>query len=218
MNGAPRVDLLDLNRPYNGDATMYRLYTGIPFLRGIVHSVEHGIGNASRAAYSAATFLYTSDTPWLADSDRLEVCDESSRSAHAYVADQEAPREPLESAFEGRAAGTPLAACHRSHSGAAEFRLTVDPANAGVWLRRFFDQAQPRQRATVSVDGQTVGDWYVAEGNAALRWAERDYFLPARFTAGKRSLTVRIAPVPQSPPWSAAEYRALSITPPAGVP
>jgi len=24
MNGAPRVDLLDLNRPYNGDATMYR--------------------------------------------------------------------------------------------------------------------------------------------------------------------------------------------------
>jgi hypothetical protein len=63
-----------------------------------------------------------------------------------------------------------------------------------------------------------VGDWYVAESNPVLRWAERDFFLPGRFTAGKTAVTVRIVPTPNSPPWSAVEYRALSVTPPADTP
>jgi hypothetical protein len=218
MNGEPRSTLLDLGRPYNGDSTMYRLFTGIPFLRGIVHSVEHGIDNASRASYASATFLYATRGSWLVDSDRLGVCDEAGRSAHGYVASQESEAETLESAFEGRAFRTPVSACQRRHTGTAEFRLAVAGDNAGVNLRRVFDQREPRQRATVFVDGQVVGDWYVAEGNPVLRWAERDYFLPGRFTTGKRSITVRIVPAPNSPPWSAVEYRALSVTPPADAP
>ena len=42
----------------NADASMYRLYPGIPFLRALEHSTEHGPSNQRQANYSAATFGY----------------------------------------------------------------------------------------------------------------------------------------------------------------
>jgi hypothetical protein len=65
-----------------------------------------------------------------------------------------------------------------------------------------------------------VGTWLVAEQNATLRWAERDFRIPAAFTAGATTLAISIAPEADpagSPPpaWDAAEYRALSVVPPS---
>jgi hypothetical protein len=57
-----------------------------------------------------------------------------------------------------------------------------------------YDQRVPRQRAEVRVDDKPLADWYAAEGNATLRWAERDLFLPPKVTAGKSDLRIEIRP------------------------
>jgi hypothetical protein len=214
MNGEPRTEIADRNGQLNGNVTMYRLWTGIPFLDQLRHSVEHGTENAQTVDQWSTTFFYALSSSRLVDSDALDLCDDVARAAHTMQADGESAPAMLTSAFEGRAYRTPVSMCHRAHQGAASFTMAIFPENRGVLLRRAFDQTQGRQRARVSVDGDPVGDWYVAEGNAILRWAERDYFLPARFTAGKTAITIAIAPDPTAPAWDAAQYRTLSVTRP----
>jgi hypothetical protein len=218
MHGEPRADLKDRTGQFNGDVTMYRLWPGIPFLREIRHGVEHGTENNRAVNVSATTFFYAQREPWLVDSDVLSVCDDASRAAHALAVAGETRPGDLASAFEGRAARTPVTLCHHAHTGAASFEMAVDPRNRGVLLRRAYDQANGRQGAWVRVGGRTVGLWRVAEQNAAARWAERDFFIPAPFTAGAARLSIELEPhtLEDGPasPWDAAEYRTLSVVPP----
>jgi hypothetical protein len=214
MNGEPASEILDFNGQYNGNVSMYRLWTGIPFLRELQHSVEHGRANDRGADYQSTSFFYATSSDWLSDSDRLVVCDPASRDAHGFVASGEGAPVEVRGSFEGRAYRAGFDACHQNHSGAAEFRLRVAPDNRGVYLRRLYDQSSARQRAEISVDGERLGDWYTVEGNSTSSWSERDYFLPRRFTGDKTELAIRVLPVGDSPPWDAAEYRSLSVTPP----
>ncbi len=121
----------------------------------------------------------------------------------------------LESAFEGEDYLRPFTAKTYIHRGAISFRLRLPPRNRGCWLRRLYDQTRGRQRATLSVDGRALRDWYVAEGNASRAWAERGVFLPASVTAGRSSLHLRLEPQSAAggPPWNAAEYRLLCLRP-----
>jgi hypothetical protein len=231
MNGEPVATILDFNGQYNGNVSMYRLWTGIPFLSELRHSVEHGRANERGADYQATSFFYATADDWLRETDVLQVCDIESRQRHAFVAEGESGTTVSSSAFEGRAYRVSVAGCQQSHAGAAQFELEVAPDNVGVYLRRLYDQSQPQQSARLSVDGQEVGEWYVAEGNTVARWAERDFFLPSKVTRGKSRLMVRLVPggsplldpaggsplldpAGGSPLWNAAEYRALSVLSP----
>jgi hypothetical protein len=220
LNGEPLAHILDHNGQYNGDVTLYRVWRGIPFLSEVRHSVEHGTENVRQVNESAATFFYGEPRPWLVDSDALDVCDAAARAAHSLTVAGETQLPPLASAFEGRAYREPVTMCHHEHTGAATFTLSVSPDNAGVLLRRAYDQARGRQRAVVSVDGTVAGTWYVAESNVTLRWAERDFFIPPALTRGRASLAITIAPQPEvdlaanPPPWDAARYRTISVVPP----
>ena len=215
MHGEPKTEIFDRNGQYNGNVTMYRLWPGIPFLKQIDHSVEHGSGNSSAVHYSSLTFLYSEPQPWLVQTDLLRVCDDSDRLAHAYSATKEGPRLSMISGFEGRFFQATVSACAASESGPTSFSVAVNPANAGVLLRRMFDQLRGPQQAMVTVDGQPVGTWYSVETNGVLRWAERDFFLPPQMTSGKSQLSIKIEPSGSEPPvWNAAEYRALSVVAP----
>jgi hypothetical protein len=219
-NGEPLVRLLDRTGQYNGDVTMYRVWRGISFLGEVRHSVEHGTENVRAVDESAATFFYGEPRAWLVDSDALDVCDDAARAAHHLAVTGETRLPPLASAFEGRAYRTPVTLCHHAHTGAATFELAIAPDNEGVLLRRTFDQARGRQRAVVRAGGAVVGTWYVAEANATLRWAERDFFVPRSFTVGRSTLAIAIDPEPEPdlaadpPPWDAALYRSISVVRP----
>jgi len=221
LNGEPLAHILDHNGQFNGDVTMYRVWRGIPFLGEGRHSVEHGTENVRQVNESAATFFYAEPRAWLVDSDTLDVCDDASRAAHGLSVVGETRLPALASAFEGRAYRTTVTMCHHAHTGAATFDVAVSPDNAGVYLRRAFDQAHGRQRALVSVDGTVAGTWYVAESNETLRWAERDFFLPPSLTRGRSRVAITIDPRPEPdlaanpPPWDAASYRTISVVPPA---
>jgi hypothetical protein len=221
LNGEPLARILDHDGQYNGDVTMYRIWRGIPFLGEVRHSVEHGSENVRSVDESAAAFFYGEPRSWLVASDALDVCDAGARVAHALSVTGETMLPSLTSSFEGRAYRTPVTMCHHQHTGAAAFTLSVSPDNAGVLLRRAFDQTHGRQRAVVRVNGAVVGTWYVAEANATLRWAERDFFIPKAFTAGLSNLAIAIEPQPEPdlaanpPPWDAARYQSISVVPPS---
>jgi hypothetical protein len=219
LNGEPVAHILDHTGQFNGPATMYRVWRGIPFASEVRHSVEHGTENVRAVNESAAVFFYAEARQRLedGDGDHFDVCDDAARAAHHLAVVGETRLPALTSTFEGRGARTPVTMCHHAHTGAATFTLSVPPANVGVLLRRAFDQARGRQRAVVRVGGAVVGTWYVAEANATARWAERDFFIPAAFTSGRASLEIAIEPAPEPdlaadpPPWDAASYHALAV-------
>jgi hypothetical protein len=151
MHGNPFTEITDQpdGGQTNAKASMYRLYAGIPFLRGIRHSTEHGPSNQRQTNYSAATFLYRQARERLVKSSDV--------------------------AF------------------ATNVRLDVRPDNEGVKLRFAFDGAQT-QRLRVSVDGVTVGSWYVPKNVTPPAAAESDFFLPPQLTKGKSVLAVGLVP------------------------
>jgi hypothetical protein len=221
LSGEPFAQIVDDTGQFNADVSLYRAWRGIPFLREVRHSVEHGSENGRAVDESAATFYYAEPRSWLVDSDTLAVCDAGARAAHDLVVADETVLPALTSAFEGRAYRTPVTLCHHAHTGAASFTLAIAPDNEGVLLRRTFDQLRGRQRAVVRVAGRVVGTWYVAEANATLRWAERDFFIPKSFTAGASALSIEIAPASEPdqaadpPAWDAAQYQSISVVAPA---
>ncbi|MBI2890035.1 MAG: DUF2961 domain-containing protein [Nitrospirae bacterium] len=77
-------------------------------------------------------------------------------------------------------------------------KVTVDPANRGVRLRRRFDQEMARQRALVRVDGHDAGIWYYAGGNPHKRWRDDDFEIPPELTRDKGTLTIDIQPLSEA--------------------
>jgi len=226
MHGEPATEVIERQgEQYNARTTMYRLWPGISFVGGIRHSVEHGSENRIQAHYSGVAWLYLQRGPRLVQTDGVVLGDADSRAQqqqHHLVVDGPSDSETLTSRFEGRAYQVPVQATVLAHAGPVRFALSTVPdnptpklENVGCLLRRMFDQRRGRQRAAVWIDGQYVADWYVAEANAVLRWAERDLFLPARFTRGRPRLQVELRPAVGAPPWTAAAYTLLCVSPAA---
>jgi hypothetical protein len=90
----------------------------------------------------------------------------------------------------------------------------LDPDNAGVVLRRRYDQFQGGQRAEVWVGDEPAGTWYTPESSQVLRWAEDDFILPASLTSGRENVEITIRPRGPSA-WNEFFYWVYSITPPA---
>jgi len=212
LQGVPATEILDTNGQVNANATFYRLYPGVHFLDGIRHSTEHGSENGVTGNYDGVAFYYLAAAPvGLVETDTVSPGDPASRKSHAYTAAGESAPVALSSSFEGRDDATSVTATTADHTGGAAFDVELGVANAGCFLRRWYDQKNGRQRATVRVDGTAVGTWYAADFNATHRWAERDYFVPARFVAGKATAHVEIEPAASAPPWSVVEYRVLCV-------
>jgi hypothetical protein len=216
MHGEPRVELIETEGvQHNARISLYRLWPGIHFMDRLSHGVEHGSGNRVPARYAGLALYYALPGPGrLETTDTLTLGDPASRARHGYRLEGEQASKALRSAFEGRAFRETVEGLVHYHRGPARFHLKARPDNRGCFLRRTYDQRQGRQRAAVRVDGARVADWYTAEGNPHLRWAERDLFLPAAVTGGKRRLAVEILPGPAGPEWSAAAYALLCVAGP----
>lgn len=214
MHGEPRSVLIETTGvQYNARVTLYRLWPGIHFAGRIRHSVEHGNQNRVQARYGGVAWFYLQPGgARLRDSDRLVLGDRASERAHRFTVEGDVTRARLTSAFEGRRYRRRHRATVVHHTGPATMVLRAPPENRGCFLRRVYDQRKGRQRARVLVDGRSAGDWYIAESNRWLRWAERDLFVPASLTRHKARLKVELRPVDGAPAWTASEYRLLCIS------
>jgi len=197
MQGAPRTDVTDPNPSVqiNGATTLYRAWPGITFLRSLRHSTEHGTGNGRDPRYTSAAFLYRRSGVRLVPTGRssLEGIGETA---------------PVTSAFEGEDATSVTADVHTFDRAAV--KLTIDPANEGVVVRRWFDRAETPTQANVEVDDtlvrvvRTRAPW--AESR---RFAEEDLFVPAQVTRGKSAIELRWISAARS---TAVRFEAWSVT------
>ncbi len=189
MSGEPKSAILDMTGQYNANVSLYRIWPGIPFLSGVRHTTEHGSGNARQESYSSTTFLYMRPRARAVMTDAVDL-----------------GGAPLTSTFEGEDAPALTA---NVTQGEILATLRIDPHNAGVELRRLWDQAQPEE-ARLEIDGTPVATLFTTDSNSVRRWAERDFFLPPSITRGKSSLAIRIVPITTL---SAARLEAWTVTP-----
>ena len=165
------------------------------------------------AEMSSLVLYYAIDEPTLVETDRIEIGSAPSESG--------APAHRGRSRRPDAALGLPRRRQRRRASKRPESRRRA-PAfaspsirgNRGVRLRRLADIGLGRQSATVLVDGQAAGTWYTADVNPLLRWADLDFDVPARLTAGRAAIDVTLDATQSPTPWTAFGYTALSYVAP----
>ena len=199
VNGEPSHLASAGGCPDGKDCTStYRLMLGdaVSFDSSLTFGIEHGGVDDEQAHYSSTAYWYgTADTYRARPTDTITV-----------------GGTPLTSTYEGNdGPAQPLTDNVGSTTTPVSYRVTIDPANHGVVLRRTSDQATAGQRATVSVDGQPAGTWLEPLSNANHRWLDDTFTLPAALTVGKPRVTVTLTPTGT---WTASRYVAESLVQP----
>lgn len=203
----------------------YLMNDAINFHNHIVVEFQHGGGplddDPSKPWYAAGnqygeywTLAYYYAQPISSDklTDSLDLSSTISQRAHDYVVKGPSKKLIVTSGYDGNLTMLSSTATGYDVSGSSSFDLHVDPQNAGVILRRTFDQASFSQSAAVYVDDQYVGIWYVPGGNPYSLWRQSDFPIAPAFTQGQSTLHMRIVPQRGSV-WNEFSYQAFSISP-----
>ncbi len=217
-----------------GAGSVYRLF--LPDLYYFQSKVGHGhqtygpnsprghegmyvVGNEESVA-----FFYAQETPGVALSDELDVGNRDSEAAHSYRVSggrkELAGKYWYDGEFNNVLFKTPAIEDEGvAFSGSSEFTVKIDAANRGVRLRRRLDKGTNRQEARVYVDGQLVAErpWYTVDYDKTyrnIRWADADFEIPAKYTAGKSSITLKIENAGGTDrPWNEFHYWVYSYRP-----
>ncbi|HKW29755.1 MAG TPA: DUF2961 domain-containing protein [Verrucomicrobiae bacterium] len=94
----------------------------------------------------------------------------------------------------------------RADTNFSQFKMSLNASNSGAVLVRRLDYGIANQKANVFVDGALVGQWFDAGGDGSYRWRDDSFSIPASFTAGKNSITVKVAFVSSSLDWNEFYY------------
>jgi hypothetical protein len=185
-----------------------------PFHQGIRFGIESGGCNDQYLEHSGAVFYYGLDTASAVQTDEIDIGSEESRKLHNYQA-VNVKYVHVEAAYEGDDDHIVIADIGAYSASESTFHIAVCPENSGVLLRRRSDQKNGRQMATVIVDDVQVieRDWYYADKNPVKRWLDDEYAIPAMYTKGKSSLTVRIIPksIHGKITWNVFHFWAFSL-------
>ena len=196
-------------------ANAYRLHIAdaVHYLDGVRLGIEHGSDNmAPDDHYSSVAYFYERDISMLLETDSLDVGDYADEAAHGYSSTSSQETGQLTSYYEGEDDEVAVTDSGRTVKKDSSFTVSVDPANKGVFLRRRYDQFNPRQQATVLVNGVDAGTWYSPESSMTIRWVEEDFMLPPLATSGKSSVQITIQ-VQGDVPWTEFAYWVFSIMP-----
>ena len=94
----------------------------------------------------------------------------------------------------------------RAHTNFSQFKMSLNPSNTGATLVRRLDYGIADQKANIFVDGALAGEWFDAGGDGSYRWRDDSFSIPSSFTAGKSSITVKVAFVSSSLDWNEFYY------------
>jgi hypothetical protein len=94
----------------------------------------------------------------------------------------------------------------RAHTNFSQFQMALNSGNTGATLVRRLDYGIANQKANVYVNGALVGTWFDAGGDGSYRWRDDSFSIPSSFTAGKSSITVKVAFVSSSLDWNEFYY------------
>jgi hypothetical protein len=195
-----------------GAGSVYRLF--LPDVYYFQSSVKHGhqtYGPSSPRGHEgmyvvgneeSVAFFYGRETSDIVLSDEMDVGKRDSETVHSYKISGERKELTGKYWYDGELNNvlfkTPaIKDDGASFAGSSEFKVKIDPANRGVRLRRRLDKNVNRQTANVYIDGQKVTErpWYTVDYDKTyrnIRWADADFEIPAKYTAGKSEIAVKI--------------------------
>lgn len=161
---------------------------------------------------ASVVWYYQKPEASLVSSDTIDIGNELSEQLHQFTADGEKWSGSKVGIYPGRRIYIDsLMENGRSVAKSSSFTVKLDPANNGARLRLRTEHTN-FQRAVVYVDGELVKerDWYVSKNNYDALWIDSDFELPASYTRGKKSITVKLDCVPDAPEWTAYRYTVYS--------
>ena len=88
--------------------------------------------------------------------------------------------------------------------------MSINPANQGVRLSRIMDHGVANQKARVFVDDAQVGTWYTGGVNLSHRARYDSFEIPACFTSGRSSITIKIQFASSANDWNEFVYDTYS--------
>lgn len=189
------------------------IFDSYPFAGNLAFNIESGEHNNQYLEHAGTVFYYGTDKPRQTLTDSIVMADKKSRKAHKTKIDGRFECHTVTSVFEGTDNQRLVTMGYLSYAdgASASFRVAADPANKGIRLLRTSCQKEPRQRARVYVDGELVAEreWYHADNNEHMLWLDDSFVIPAKYTAGKSAVEIRIEP--QNGAWTDAAYRVYSL-------
>jgi hypothetical protein len=198
----------------NIDSTaMYRFFLqdAVPFRRSIKVFLEHGADNDVTEDVWLLAYYYHQPRQRMVLTDTLDVGNPESEQQHAYAIDQEVTSGIRAHTYEGVSENEVIRDDGRFHAGSSRFEMDILPDNAGVILRRRYEQWMVKQEALVYVDDELVGKWYRVGSNGFHSWRDDDVLIPPAFTKGKSRIRVNIQHVENAPEWNEFRYQAYSL-------
>jgi hypothetical protein len=145
--------------------------------------------------------------------DQMDVGKAESEMEHRYAIAGRQRYENIFSAYDGFEKNVGyynLMDDGRAYDGYSQFVGAIDPNNLGVKLRKRLNRlGNGVQTARVFVDGAEVGIWHVVSSSYApinQAWLDSDFDIPAAYTQGKNSITVRVGYVASRPMKEINEY------------
>jgi hypothetical protein len=199
---------------------MYRFFLNdtVPFENSIKFGIEHAkVDNNPNANYYSVIYYYKKDTNGLKLTDSIDIGKAPSESTHTYTTTPTTSVISKTYSYESDQDDVRIPDDGRAHKGSSQFKITIDPANNGVRLRRRMDYHVLNQRADVYVDGTKVGTWYTAGENENLKnvlyWRDEEFDIPSHYTTNKSTLTIKIEYTGNALQWDEYYYWIYSIMP-----
>ena len=190
----------------NGFQGAYRIYMNDSYIfnRDIRINYEYSkCAGLPRGGDTDVTIFYykAADNNVLKPTDELDVGNEASEKAHSYTIEKQKWQGTISSAYDGYERNVEYdkqTDDGRAFDGFSRFTVKLDLENQGVRLRRrIYRSGNGVQTARVLIDGEEVAGrlWHIVTPSAAPAnqgWYESDFEIPARYTMGKRNVTVRV--------------------------
>jgi hypothetical protein len=178
----------------------YRLHLSdyIPFYSSIKVGIEHGNGNRVPGFYSSVAYYYAVNTPKLILTDEFDVGKTSSERQHNFITEDYKNLGNIKSHYDGEKVRKLVADEGIEISKYSQFRASIIPNNEGIRLRRRIFHGKSSQEARVRVNGKLIGNWYTSPNPLKSRWMDTEFEIPAKYTVGKKLITIKIEPVSDS--------------------
>jgi Protein of unknown function (DUF2961) len=196
-----------------GSGSLYRFF--IPDLYVFSSGVKHGhqtygpnsptgsgYGTYKVGNEQSVTFYYAIDAPCIRLTDSLDIGNPVSEKKHDYNISGEVKSETGTYWYDGELNNIlfkvpGITDNGRTFNGSSEFVVKIDPANEGIRLRRRTDKENNCQLAKVFVDGQLITErpWYTVDFERTfrnIRWCDTSFEIPGKYTAGKKSINVKL--------------------------
>jgi hypothetical protein len=125
----------------------------------------------------------------------LDVGDEADEKRAGYACEGGKLVGPIDSHYHTEY-GRHVIDTGRHFSGSESFRVDVSNYNgADMLLRKRINYAVPDQLVRVLVDGEFVGQWFAFKRDRRFRWRDIDFIIPAKYLAGKSTVTLTFEPL-----------------------